>query len=1158
MDADTALKYHIQEALAKIPQADFAGAAQKLLKTLGYRSERVPPGQSGLVDDFVATYPPITKRQNKKTTKSERSFIEHAQSVRILFQVTDSEMGDVLLHDESQVGFNKDTEGSFLFVIVELKKREGGYQRAKYAEFTQEINKRLRAPAVILFKTSDDLLTLAFVHRRSHKRDCSRDVLGSVSLVREINTTGPHRAHLNILSDLSLENRLRWIETKNQSRNFHGLLASWLDALDTEVLTSKFYKELFEWFKRAVEESRLPVEEMKAEEQVIRFITRILFVWFVKEKGLVAEELFSEEQIRKYLKDYDSEYGDSYYRAVLQNLFFAVLNTEIDKRSFSTVNHKTHRDPSYYRYRNEIDDVDGLLQLFDRIPFINGGLFDCLDSFENVGAGGSRIDYFTDNVNNKERREYKKLSYPNRLFFDDNGLFRLFERYKFTIEENTPIEREVALDPELMGKAFENLLAAYNPETRETARKQTGSYYTPTPVVEYMVDEVLVEALATKAQPADGHEDWWRDRLRYLLDYEDACNDAEELFEIPERYNLIRAVSGITVIDPAVGSGAFPMGMLHKLTLVLRRLDPDNSRWQAIQKEIALGKADEVFDKDDPDEREKQLAEINNIFQLYRDSDFGRKLYLIQNSIFGVDVQAIACQIAKLRFFISLAIEQEPTDNREDNYGIKPLPNLETRFIAADTLIGLERPQQELQTPAVSQLVQEVAKNREHYFHANTRDLKWEYRKRDEKLRHQLANALQESGFSSDTSEKIASWDPYDQNTSAKWFDPEYMFDVKDGFDIVIGNPPYVESRNSLLSSDLKDVYSSQTIRDWNEPLPRGSDLLIYFYARSVTFMNDWGFGCFITQNSWLSTDYGQKFQRFSLGKFSFHKIIDSSGKFFPDKISQNINTIITLFSRRKIVNIEYGVVDDMMVMMPNQTFKSKQRMKWGHIIAMPEFAVNILENIFARFPAKSFISFGQGLNFPRCELNVPRATIPIINNQAMFVADRTDNFIANVTRKRQYKIPALIMPRGIGNKYYCTFNFMGAFSYSGVEVYLPSELWGSDWHYCLWMYLNSSLAWLYREATGRKNLGGGLLKAEATDMKNFPINLEPGFVDEAKEVLDRLRLREPFPIQDELFTDEHLFIDDVISNYFGFSDLQDRVRDVLVEQVNFRIARAK
>ena len=134
-----------------------------------------------------------------------------------------------------------------------------------------------------------------------------------------------------------------------------------------------------------------------------------------------------------------------------------------------------------------------------------------------------------------------------------------------------------------MGKVFENLLAAVNPETRETARKQTGSYYTPRPVVDYMVDEALVETLAEKAPPNDSDGEFWRDRLRYLLDY----NDASELFDADETEGLVRAIAGIKILDPAVGSGAFPMGVLHKLTLALRRLDPENEWWEKLQKDLA-------------------------------------------------------------------------------------------------------------------------------------------------------------------------------------------------------------------------------------------------------------------------------------------------------------------------------------------------------------------------------------------------------------------------------------------------------------------------------------------------------------------------------------------------------------------------------------------
>ena len=721
-------------------------------------------------------------------------------------------------------------------MAVELKGKH--YPRSQYISFTREINKRFPAPTVVLFKTADDLLTLAFVHRRMNQRDPKRDVLGSVSLVREIDPTNPHRAHLDILQDLSLEKRLGWMNANGQPYNFDGLLAAWLDALDTEELNRQFYSRLFAWFSRATQEATFPTKEAKTlppEEHIIRLITRLLFVWFIKEKGLIAEELFVEANIKAMLHDYDPVNGDSYYRAILQNLFFATLNTEIHRRGFSKASNTTHRDPSRYRYANEIADPDNLLQLFAQTPFINGGLFDCLDSYEASNQGGYRIDCFSDNPN--QRKDY---SIPNRLFFDDNGLLPLFNRYKFTVEENTPTEQEVALDPELLGKVFENLLAAYNPETASTARRQTGSYYTPRPVVDFMVDEALTAALAQRCQPMDGDMEFWQARLRYLLDYAVAFDDADELFEEHECESIVRAIAHLTVIDPAVGSGAFPMGVLHKLTLALRRLDPQNIRWEELQKEIAGQRALSAFDTQDQQERDAELTNISATFERYRESDFGRKLYLIQNSIFGVDIQTIATQIAKLRFFISLAIEQEP-DPRADNYGIKPLPNLETRFVAANTLLGLGNLQMSL--AQTDSLQQELNTNRERHFHATARQQKLACRKKDKELRDQLAAKLQWAGMSDDDAEKIAHWDPYDQNASADWFDSEYMFGVKEGFDVVIGNPPYVKVEH--LSHDIRTQLK--------ESFGWLGDLYEHFISQGLAFVSDNGTFSYIANDSYVT-----------------------------------------------------------------------------------------------------------------------------------------------------------------------------------------------------------------------------------------------------------------------------------------------------------------
>ena len=811
MSTENIRKENIKAALAALPGDDFLAAAD-LLETLGYRSE-LTPELRGSVGEVVGAL-----GLEEKHTNAARNLNDNVRSMGFIFQVGENEINanGQGTFDWRTASFERRHTKRFNFVAVELLGKS--YARGKYAEFTREINTWFNAPTVILFKTADNRLTLAFVHRRQHRYDKSRDVLGNVSLIREVNPTQPHRAHLDILAELSLENLLSWMSNHNKPYNFDGLLAAWLDTLNTEALNKRFYTDLFRWFEWAVGEATFPTEERKVlqpEEHVIRLITRLLFVWFIKEKGLVADDLFNETKISVLLKNYDRDNGDSYYRAVLQNLFFATLNTEMDKRSFSKKKNATHRDFSLYRYKREISDPDALLGLFAQTPFINGGLFDCLDSEEGIRDGGSRIDCFSDNA-----RHSAKLSIPNRLFFDpQRGLFPLLNHYKFTVEENTPIEQEVALDPELLGKVFENLLAAYNPETRETARRQTGSYYTPRAVVDYMVDEALVAALAKKCQPTDGEGEFWEECLRYLLNYDDAFNDADELFEEDKKGDIVRAIANLKVLDPAVGSGAFPIGVLHKLTLALGRIDPDNTRWQALQKERARLRADAAFETKDQQERDAELLEISKTFENYS-GDFGRKLYLIQNSIFGVDIQPIACQIAKLRFFISLAIEQTP-DTKADNFGIKPLPNLETRFIAANTLLKLQD-ERVLTSEKAQSLERQLFENREWHFHATTRRKKLEYKRKDERLREELAKALESLGFPADDAKKIAQWDPYDQNASAKWFDPEYMFGSRDGFDVVLGNPPYVSyglrgtgkmSKSERERESLRFFQTQQSIR---------------------------------------------------------------------------------------------------------------------------------------------------------------------------------------------------------------------------------------------------------------------------------------------------------------------------------------------------------
>ena len=845
----------------------FAAAAEKLLNTLGYHSER-KAAVSRSVADFMREYPAAD-------TQSAKQFRAAVADVNIIFQFAESEVQEGiergLLPPSTQ--FKKGDKNSFLFVAADLQ--PGHYSRSNYADFVREINKRFNAPTVALFRRpvfcdpvsgdKPDALTLAFIGRRPSKTRHGRDVLEKVSLLREIQCDSPHRGHLDILAELSLAQRLEWINDNNKSKDFDGLLAAWLDELDSEALNHRFYCDLREWFSWACAKAVFPCvpgvsRDRAVADSVIRLITRMMFIWFIKEKELVADQLFSESQISPLLANYNAVKGDTYYRAILQNLFFATLNTKIKERRFSCCNNDDHRNPNLFRYENLMRDSKAIVKLMKKTPFINGGLFDCLDDFEGVLAGGKRIDCFTDNPSQR-----KDLRVPNILFFSKEkkklGLLTIFKRYKFTVEENTPVEQEVALDPELLGKVFENLLAEeINPETRQpdrkrtkhTDRKRTGSFYTPRVIVDYMADESLVAYLAAKV-PSSGDRQW-RQKLHDLFDY--AISGCENIAK-NKIASLVGAIADIKVLDPACGSGAFPMGVLNKLALALSKLDSENKEWKKLQEERATAAAGDAFASGQSQaQRESRLEEINDTFTKYSEP-FGRKLFLIQNSIFGADIQPVACQIAKLRFFISLAIEQKK-DESAKNFGIRPLPNLETRFVAADTLIGIggATPQRAFGDKSIAKLQKQLAENREQYFNAGDRNAKKKCRKIDKRLRGLLAAELERTGFAFDAAEKVAKWDPYDQNAIADWFAPKWMFGVDRGFDIVIGNPPYV-------TYGLKKQHKEQSAAFARKfPSVRNTaNLFAFFIEHSISLLAEAGTLAFIVPHSVSRVD-GYKYIR--------------------------------------------------------------------------------------------------------------------------------------------------------------------------------------------------------------------------------------------------------------------------------------------------------
>ena len=816
-------KQAIQTALAEFITKPLAAASIGLLESLGYRSDKRFALNPNTAANFVATF------GQDKPLNAEHAMLADWQTVDFLLQLTDAEVraaakGNAEFQFEGRGRWNGSEVNSFLFLAITLAKPQ--YNRTQLSGITRAVNRLFNMPVIVLFRHGETL-TLAIIPHRLHKRDASKDVLEKVTLIKDIRLANPHRGHIEILFDLSFPE----LHEKHNFSNFVELQAAWQKTLDSSELNKRFFLEVANWYFWALHHAEFPKDAPKQDGKdhisVIRLITRLMFCWFIKEKGLIPDTLFDERKLPQILTGFApgkvTDKDSVFYKAILQNLFFATLNTETDKRGWvkDEQNFMAH---SLYRHRELFQKPNDALGLFKDIPFLNGGLFECLDKDygENAKPRYERIDGFS-------RRPDSQPTVPDFLFFGaereedlskeygDNkfkrvkvrGLIHTFNHYKFTIAENTPIEEEIALDPELSGKVFENLLAAYNPETGATARKQTGSFYTPREIVNYMVDEALIACLKTKLETAipsplpskgegQGEGSAVEKKLRHLFAY----NAESHKFTPAEVDALIAAIDSLRTLDPAVGSGAFPMGILHKLVFILGKLDPQNEKWKERQKQRAIRETAEAFQIGDKEERQHRLEDINEVFE-QNASDYGRKLYLIENCIYGVDIQPIAVQIAKMRFFISLVADQK-VDDAQPNRGVRPLPNLETKFVAADSLIGITRPGQQMLrnrevAPKIEAKEAELHRVRERHFLARSLSAKRKCRELDAKLRAEIADLLKNDGWDTGTAKKLAAWNPYDQNATAGFFDPEWMFGILNGFDVAIANPPYGANIDALL-----------------------------------------------------------------------------------------------------------------------------------------------------------------------------------------------------------------------------------------------------------------------------------------------------------------------------------------------------------------------
>lgn len=583
------------------------------------------------------------------------------------------------------------------------------------------------------------------------------------------------------------------------------------------------------------------VDDTLDKEFTVRLIGRLVFCWFLKKKRsdknipLLPDELLSAKAVSE---------NKGYYHGVLEPLFFEVLNTPVDNRE-----KKYQATP------------------WPQIPFLNGGLFTPHqhDFYEPGLLGISK--------------------HINTLKVPDNWikeLFEVFETYNFTIDENTSVDVELSIEPEMLGRIFENLLAEINPETGETARKATGSYYTPRPIVEYMADESLKQYLLTKTKLDEN-------QIKSLLTYEDLPIKLTE----SEKEAVLTALDVVKVIDPACGSGAFPMGILQKTLLILQKVDPESEWWLERMLSRIGNKA-----------LEKKLK-VENVNYIH-------KLGIIQNAIFGVDIQPIAVEISKLRFFLSLIVDEKINDAKE-NRGIEPLPNLEFKFVCTNSLIGLpknEKSPDQLFETEDTQSINELKELRNEYlrsYGSEKEKIQIKFLKIQKKMvefywKCKLKPQIDLSGNKREIKKQeepeftrmLSRWDPF-SDEPAGWFDPEWMFGMKGGFDIVIANPPYVQIKQ-IPWNDRK-VYEKK----FNSAVGR-FNLFYFFLELSTNLAAPSGVSTFIVPDRLLLNTQCDELRKWLLKQQTILEI-DSFAEGVFDAI---VDSIIIIY--RNAVNNEENV----------------------------------------------------------------------------------------------------------------------------------------------------------------------------------------------------------------------------------------------------------
>ena len=578
------------------------------------------------------------------------------------------------------------------------------------------------------------------------------------------------------------------------------------EAFSVEAVTKEFFTKYAELF----EEIRAALDKMAARDKTLRdeFVAKgvntvnfakklmgqIVFLYFLQKKGWLGVKRGQPwgSGPRDFLRRLANGEYDAYtnfFNDLLEPLFYDTLATERGAEAWSK-------------------------RFNCRIPFLNGGLFEPLGDYD-----WRKTD----------------IILPNKLFINSEyveegitgtGVLDVFDRYNFTVNEAEPLEKEVAIDPEMLGKVFENLI-------EDNRRKRLGAIYTPREIVHYMCQESLINYLDTVINAAMQRVP--RTDLETFIYQGEQISHYEAVdtkYRGREMPNSIKkyaqqiddALADIAVCDPAVGSGAFPVGMMTEIVRARLALTP-------------------YFN--DATER----------------TPYHFKRHAIQHCLYGVDIDPGAVEIAKLRLWLSLVVDEEDVEH------INPLPNLDYKIVVGNSLLGF---------PFKSQRLSDIEKLKQKFFDETDHAKKAQWKAQiDQLLAASFAASKKTLG--------------YEVNFDFQIFFSE-VFQRKGGFDVMIANPPYIDSENMTRdSAQLRQLIQgaySMTKGNW--------DIYIAFYERGFQLLNERGILSFITPDKWISKSFGNEMRLKTTDKI--FSILKAGRSVFE---TVNVDAIVTVFMQR-------------------------------------------------------------------------------------------------------------------------------------------------------------------------------------------------------------------------------------------------------------------